>query len=505
MRKNFATILQENASISETENGAKVYSTSMDKVVDLFSRIGNRHNVDMDRLSILFKEAYEEDKELTLKMLFYARDCRGGLGVRNNFRKLYESLSDIDIDTAIFNLHHIEEFGRYDDLIDIAYHTKHKEIKKLILNKISKEFLEQSMSGKYTLLWKWLPSINTSSMETRNKAKMIIKHLKPEYADVKNRNEKEYIEFINYYRRELKKGRDYLNIVEKKLTEQKYEEINYSHVPSLAMLKYNHNFLTKDSKRFKDYIDSVKSGKTKVNASVTTPYDVVHNYIANNRKHNETLEQIWNNIPDYFDGKEHNIMCVVDVSGSMYGTPLDVAISLGLYCAEHNKGQWHNKMLTFSSRPNFIKISDNMSLRDKISKTLSADWGMNTNIKAVFDLILSTAIANDVPNEELPKQIVIISDMQFDCATGENKKTLFKYIKKDFMKYGYDLPKLVFWNVRDANNIYPMKKDEHGICYVSGYSPVLFKAIIDGEFIEPIDIVRKAVNIPRYEIIKVAN
>lgn len=503
MKKDFITGLKEGASIGYTENGAKVYTTSMDNVVDLFSRIGNRKNVDMDRLSILFKQAYAQDKELTLKMLFYARDCREGLGVRNSFRKLYESLSDIDINTAIYNIQHMAEYGRYDDLIDIAYHTKHRELKETILNRVVSDFVEQSKSGKYTLLWKWLPSINTSSLETRNKAKMIIKYMRPQYSDMKNRNEKDYIDFINYYRRELKKGRDYIKIVEKSLTEQRYEDIDYSHVPSLAMLKYKNNFLTKDTKRFKDYIESVKTGKSKINASVTTPYDVVHKYFENYIKHDETLEQIWKNLPNYFDNNEHNIMCVVDVSGSMNGTPIEVAISLGLYCAEHNKGQWHNKMVTFSHHPNFIEVSDNMSLRDKISKTMRADWDMNTNIEAVFDLILNTAVVNEIPNEELPKQIIIISDMQFDSATIENKKILFKHIKDDFNKHGYSLPKLVFWNVRDANNIYPMKKDEHGICYVSGYSPVLFKTIIDGEFIEPIDIIRKAVNVTRYDKIEV--
>lgn len=484
----FKKQLEKMSHIKQTENGAIVYDSSMDKVVDLFAQIGAmRSRYDYEKYN-LFMEAYNQDPTLALKTLFYARDCREGQGERDTFREMYQALIDIDTPTAIDNISNIVEFGRWDDLINIMLYTDNKEfISKSIDGIIGRIELDMSTNSP-SLLGKWMPSINTSRKKTVNEAKRLCKML--------GYSKKEYRKMLSHLRKKI-------NIVERQLSSKQYDKVEYESVPSLAMLKYKNCFKTKDTDRYNEYIQSVVSGEKKINASTLYPYDIVRKYYCGSVDHQ--LEEQWKALPNYVTKEDWNGMVVADVSGSMNGLPLEVAISLAIYISEKNKGAFSNCFITFSERPTFVNLESCKTLRDKISRASNANWGFNTNLKRVFDLILNTAIKNNTPQSELPQQLFIITDMEFDQGSEVygSRKTFMENIKEKYNQAGYELPKLVWWNVNARNSTFPMTVDESGVQYVSGCSPVILKTLLGGEFLSPIDVIRNTVDIPRYENVKI--
>jgi hypothetical protein len=188
----------------------------------------------------------------------------------------------------------------------------------------------------------------------------------------------------------------------------------------------------------------------------------------------------------------------------MYGRPMEVAVSLGMYCAEKAQGPYHDHFITFSAHPELQRIQGK-DFCAKVSNILKADWGANTNISAVFDLLLNTAIRNHCSQDEIPQNVIIISDMEFDhCVTASsnwrdrsfNKTTLFEDIKQTWAAHGYEMPKLIFWNVDARQNNIPMK-DDGNVCYVSGFSPILFEQILEN--LGAYDLMMNKLNDKRYE------
>lgn len=484
----FKKQLEKMSHIKQTENGAIVYDSSMDKVVDLFAQIGAMRNRSVKDKQDLFIDAYQVDPELVLKTLFYARDCREGQGERDTFRDMYKALIQVDPVTARCNMSNIVKFGRYDDLIDILLDTDNDAFIEDALCGIDM-IIDLDKSAEHpTLLAKWMPSINTSSKKTVNEAKRLCKML--------GYSEKEYRKMLSHLRKKI-------NIVERQLSSKQYDKVEYESVPSLAMLKYKNCFKTKDTDRYNEYIQSVVSGEKKINASTLYPYDIVRKYYCGSVDHQ--LEEQWKALPNYVTKEDWNGMVVADVSGSMNGLPLEVAISLAIYISEKNKGAFSNCFITFSERPTFVNLESCKTLRDKISRASNANWGFNTNLKRVFDLILNTAIKNNTPQSELPQQLFIITDMEFDQGSEVygSRKTFMENIKEKYNQASYELPKLVWWNVNARNSTFPMTVDESGVQYVSGCSPVILKTLLGGGFLSPIDVVRNTVDIPRYENVKI--
>lgn len=487
----FKNELKKQCSLKTTENGAIVYDSSMDKVVDLFAQIGAmRNRYDYEKYN-LFMEAYNQDPTLALKTLFYARDCREGQGERNTFREMYQALIDIDTPTAIDNISNIVEFGRWDDLIDIMLYTDNKEFIDQSLNGIIGRIELDMSTNLPSLLGKWMPSINTSSKKTVSEAKRLCKML--------GYSEKEYRKMLSHLRKKI-------NIVERQLSSKQYDKINYESVPSLAMLKYKNCFKTKDTDRYNEYIQSVVKGESKINASTLYPYDIVRKY--KHYDYDDQMEEQWKALPNYVK-PNWNGLVVADVSGSMNnylnGLPMDVSISLAIYIAEKTKGSFSDCFITFSEKPTFVDLEPCKTLHDKIRATLNADWGFGTNLKKVFDLILNTAIKNNASQSEMPQQLFIITDMEFDAGSGvrRSKQTFMESIKDKYNQAGYELPKLVWWNVNARNSTFPMTVDESGVQYVSGCSPVILKTLLGGEFLSPIDVVRNTVVVERYKNVKV--
>lgn len=484
----FMEHLKNETNYTETTNGATAHKSTLDEVVDFFGQIGSmRYRTSKDKC-VLFENAFAIDRELAMKILFYNRDCRGGQGERQTFRDIYTHLVNLDTDIAIANIGNIVEFGRWDDLIDIAYKCKNKRFIdsaiEYIKNMLSSDLTCESPTS---LLGKWLPSINASNKETIEKGKWISKKL--------GYSPKRYRKLLSYLRNKIR-------IIENNLREKDYSEIKYEQIPSLAMNKYRNAFYRNDEDKFNRYLEDVKSGKKEIKAFTLYPYDIVRSYL-NENKINNVLEEQWKALPDYLNGAECKSLVVADVSGSMYSFPITVSVSLALYLSERMSGTYANKFITFDTNPKLVEINPKQSVYSKINKIYNADWGGSTNIEKVFDLILKIAVNNNLKQSDLPEQVIVITDMNFDMGTytHRNKKTLFENIKDKFKQNGYELPKLIWWNANAINEVFPMKADEN--CqYVSGASPSIMKAVLEGKMLSAIDLVRQAVLTERYSVIK---
>ena len=486
---------------SVTENGALGFKTTGSKLVDLNFKIPSfRKNIDTE----LFEKALKEDTKLTIKWLLYLRDIREGVGERKSFRKFFIYLCDkhVDLARALINNVPIEEYGRWDDYVDIAYHTNNESIRNLILEKISKQ-LNNDLQGKnVSLLGKWLPSCNASSKKTKAKADFVRRYL--------HLTKKEY-------RKTLSKLREHIDIVERKMSENEWGEINYSVVPSKANLNYKDAFKRHDKERREKYLDSLKKGEIKINANAMFLHDIVHSYTCydylNNgiKEYDETLEQLWK-AQEKCEGFRDTVV-VRDGSGSMTTTvgnstitALEVADAITLYCAENNEGTFKDKFITFGSNAELVDVSHLDNLHDKLKYLKKYTDYTSTNIEGVFDLILETAVKNNISQEDMPNTVLIISDMEYNAAQGyyyedHDNTTLFETIAEDYKKEGYKLPKLVFWNVDSRTNTIPLTQNENGVILISGFSKNLMDMVMSNE-LDPYKALVKQLNVPRYEIVE---
>ena len=329
------------------------------------------------------------------------------------------------------------------------------------------------------------------------------------------------------YRKTLSLLRKKLKIVERDLSSKNYDEIDYSKIPSKAAMQYRQAFLRNDEERYTEYLDKLKNGdkSVKVNAKTLYPYEIVNkvyeSYWVRNEITKETktlMDAMWKSLPDYINGSDLNGIAVVDTSGSMEGLPMEVAISLGIYLGERNVGPYKDHFITFSHKPKLQEIIGS-DIYEKVNNLSKADWGSNTNIEAVFDLILDIAIKNNMKQDDIPNKVFIISDMEFDsCAKSNNyendywnnksfgiaeQKTLFQEITERYEKAGYKMPGLVFWNVNSRNNNIPMTMSDSGIQLVSGCSPSIFEALLQNQFLSAYDLMLKVINAPRYSAITI--
>lgn len=490
MDNKFLQGLKNEQNYTYTENGGVTHKSSNSYVLDYFAQGSSFRDRDLDDIIKVFNKSYATDPLLTMKILFNSRDIRGGNGERKTFRILINWLAKNKTETMRKNIGNIPFFGRWDDL----YALFDTPLENDVLNLIKEQLKEDTKTNNPSLLGKWLMSENASSEETKRLAKKTRKALK---MSPKN------------YRKMLSSLRKKINIVETKVTEGKYNEIEYDKVPSKAGLKYRQAFFKHDRLRYQDFIEQVNEGKKKINTQALFPYEIIREVMNSGSYETgqiEVLESMWANLPDYINNDDSDTIAVVDVSGSMYGTPIQMAISLGLYLAERNKGAFKNHFITFSSKPKLEEvIGDN--LKYKVSNMSHADWGMSTDINATFDLILNTAVKNNLSQEEIPSRIVIISDMEFDEIEYDYRsylkrdKTNFDFIREKFTEKGYKMPKLVFWNVNSVNDNIPMTMNEDGVQLVSGASPRLFEYILKD--ISAYDLMLEVLNQRRYDTITV--
>lgn len=473
-----------------TTNGAVGYVTSGKRLLDLnFSVTSLRKQPEREIIN-KFMDAYYEDPVLAMRWLFYCRDCRYGIGERRLFRVAMTYLAILKPDMVRSVLHLISDYGRWDDLLCLLDTPVKDEVKALIATQLSIDIAHMNEGQPISLLGKWLPSPNASSIETTRYSVIIRKYL--------GMTSKQY-------RQTLSRMRKYLDVVERKMSTQQWNEINYEAVPSRANLIYNNAFLRNDEERRRSYLSALSKGEAKINASVLFPDDIVHRYGEGwgtcVKKYDETLEGLWKALPTL---TTENTLVVRDGSGSMYGKPMDVSTAMAIYMAERSTGEFHNQFITFGAKPKLISLDGMDTLREKLVKTYQETDCSNTDIEAVFDLILRTAVNSNMSQEDMPKNIVIISDMQFDGRTFHFTQPLFEVIAQEYSTHGYQLPRLIFWNVNEHySNVVPIQQNELGVVLMSGYSQNLVKMVMSGET-DPYECLVKALQDDRYKPVEEA-
>lgn len=452
---------------------------------------------------LLFKNAFEEDSVLALKCLFYIRDCRGGQGERRFFRTCFHWLAENKPARARNLIEYLPEYGRYDDLFELFGTPVEKNVMALIEKQL-REDMACEKNG-ISLIAKWLPSENASSKETIARAKKI-----RQYLGITSKQ----------YRQMLSKLRAKINVLERLMSANEWDKIEFDKIPSRAGIIYRNAFARRDiiAKKYESF---AKDKNTKVNASVLYPYEVVakavkasiwsYKFDTLSETERAMINKYWDNLPDYLNGKDCSMMCVIDTSGSMTGSaaaaPLNVAISLGLYCAERIGGPFKNYYISFASKPQLIK-TEGIDFVDKARRIYKTNLCDNTNLEAVFDLLLKTATKKGVKQSDIPKTIVVISDMEIDRGTGgwhwetgwtkRTAATEMEKIRQKWAAHGLQLPKLVYWNVDARQNT--ILDAGPNVSFVSGMSPTIFKQVITGK--TGYDLMLEAINSERYAVIR---
>ena len=497
-------VLGKIANQTYTKNGAVTNKSTRSAVLDLFAAGGASRNMEQSTLIDLIYNAIQEDFILTMKCLFYFRDIRHGLGERKVFNIAMDYLINSGYGSQIAPiLSIIPEFGRWDDLIKLMDYGD-GYVNAIIGDLVLNQLLEDEKLEYPSLLAKWMPSENTSSKETRIMAYRLITWL---YMPPRE------------YRRRVVALRKKIDIIENKLRIKDYLSIDYSKIPSQAGFKYKKAFLRNDYERYSQFIQDAASGKVKVNASTLYPYQIVREIISNHLHYSKysnysehlknQYQALWDNLLNYSTG-DKNYLVVADVSGSMEdngGLPMAVSVSMAIYMAQRNQGTFKNKYMTFSARPNIIEINENANILDLVYDVMHTGVGYNTDIVAVYDLLLRIMVQNNLPQSELPDKIILISDMEFDRANvGRYNRTpigtIFDKIQEVYNQYGYNMPSTVFWNVNASGNNFPMTKNDAGMQLVSGCSPTIFETITKGEYLDPYNFMVNVLNDERYDVVE---
>ena len=486
----FLEDLRKEENLTYTENGALTNRSTNSYCLDLFATIGALRNAEDNEIISRFIKAYTEDRNLAMKILFFARDIRGGLGERRVFRSIWKWLSLHEAESVRKNITNVPEYGRFDDLLSLLDGPCEKDMLSFIKEQLDKDLAALKIGESVSLLAKWLPSVNTSNKDTVKRAKKLAKALG--FSDAE-------------YRKVLVSLRAEIKLIENYLREKDYS-FSYEKQPSKALYKYRQAFFRNDQDRYCAFLERAESNPAVMNTGTLTPYDVIRPImyraeaeIEISEEERRSMEITWKALPDY-TGAE-NALAVVDGSGSMYCgfgyTPATVAQSLGIYFAEHNKGCFHNHFITFSENPRLVEVKGR-DIVEKLRYCMSFDECANTDLQSTFDLILKTAIQNKARQEDIPEKLYIISDMEFDYCANHAEMTNFECAKKKFAKYGYKLPQIVFWNVESRNLQQPVTKNEQGVALVSGTSPQIFSMLSEG-ILDPYSFMLETLSAKRYE------
>lgn len=488
---NFANAMKQEAAIKRTENGAMAYNTTFNDLLDLFSCIGALRSRSEDEIEAKFARAFVQNNLLATKMLFYCGDIRnGGLGERRTFRICLKWLALNAPEIVIKNMENIPYYNRYDSLFTLV-DTSCEEAMWDFVNKILYHDLLQIDEMKkgekpnLSLLAKWMPSENASSKATKALALKAIQELGMT---------------PRHYRKMLSLLRSVLDVTEVKMAANQWDKIKYEAVPSYAMKRYSKAFSAHDMERFHKYIQSVndKTSKVKINASTLYPYDLVHDVFYGK---NVVVQEQWEALPNYVNGA-NDILVMADVSGSMYGRPIETSIGLAIYFAERNKGHFHNLYMTFTDQPHFVALNDFDSLAAKVDQVKRTDIGYSTNLEAAFNKILNTAIQYNMTNEDLPKALCVISDMEIDRYIRFEGLDFVKTMRLKFEQNGYTTPDIYLWNVAARNDTFLSQSD--GVYFVSGHSASVFKQICNNmSGITAYEFMIKVLNDKAYEKVKI--
>lgn len=492
----FVQAMTNVSNVAFTEKGAVTNKSTLSSVLDWFGQGAALRQRQPQEVINLFTRAYAEDRLLAMKILFYFRDVREGQGERNTFRILMNYLGQHYADVARKNLENVPFYGRFDDLYSLVGTSLESEVFALFAKQLKADLRNMKAGESVSLLAKWLKSENTSSAESRKLG----------------RKTREALELTpKRYRKILSALRNYINVLEVKMCGGKWSEINFEAVPSKASLNYRKAFGRHDQTRYAAYLESVKKGEAKMNATAVFPYEIFRSLVKNPHggpapSAQEILQADlqWKSMPNWMGDKEHKGIVIADCSGSMFsGVPnIFVAVSLAIYFAERNVGPFKDLWMNFSESPSFQRLMGS-NLYEKYKNMDKNNWGGTTNLQSAFDMILRTAVQGKVAAKDMPQVLYIISDMEFDRASYSNTKTNFQVLKDKYESAGYQLPKVVWWNVAARNENFPIRADDTGTCLVSGCSPSILKSLLSASAFDPMSIVYETINTPRYERVQV--
>ena len=460
----FAEAVKSTPEVARTENGMKAKAHSGNALVDLFYKIGASRG---KSVTADFEKAFQEDSDLAMKIAFWSRDVRGGAGERQLFRDVLVHLEKLHPATLEAVLPFVSEFGRWDDLLVF----KTEKFKHLAYTLIG-----DALRDRNGLAAKWMPRQGPIAVEIRNFYGMSPKQ----------------------YRKSLVA---LTNVVESKMCAGAWDSIEFGKLPSLASARYNKAFGRNAATAYAAYKARLTAGTDKVNASAVYPYDVIKT--LRHGGDSVVADAQWASLPNYIG--DASVLPLVDVSGSMSCAVggnanlqcIDVALSLGLYCADKNTGVFKDTFLTFSAKPKAQVVKG--TLAQKMSQMNSSDWGMNTNLHAAFDEILRIAVKGGVNASDMPKTLLILSDMQFDqCVSFDD--SAHQMIVRKYKEAGYEVPNIVFWNLNSKDNV-PVKFDKRGTALVSGFSPAVMKGVLTGTDMTPYGIMLATVDVPRYAVL----
>lgn len=464
-----------NENTTRTWNGMRTLETSESALVDLFFKWGGSRGKFNDLVPTL-AAALATDKDLAIRTILWGRDARSGAGERQLFKDAINFMAEnqlLTVDEAARLLVKIPELGRFDDLFIFVGTVLEDAAFDLLRHAI---FVDNN-----GLAAKWTPRKGPIAAKFRK------------FLDMSPRD----------YRKALVAR---TNVVEQAMCAKNWNSIDFSKVPSVAAARYQKAFLKNAPEAYASYKAALVRGDkdVKINASAVYPYDIIKSLRTGDTV---VASQQWKALPDFLGGSEYKgILPVVDVSGSMSGvhvngnygagaiTALDVAISLGLYISERNRGIFKDEFITFSSRPKFQKLSGD--LRSRYAQLQRADWEMSTNLHAVFELILGAAVKAEVDEADMPQTILILSDMQFNACVRHDD-TAFGMIKRKYEAAGYKMPHVVFWNLNTGSGV-PVKHDQNGTALVSGFSPSIMKSVLRADEMTPVAVMKATVMDARY-------
>jgi len=465
-------MVKTDENVTLTENGMVTNPTTLNKCVDLFFSIGAMRGKSKDTVVSLFNEAYKENPLIASKLLFWGRDVRSGAGERQIFRDIVTHLTTTSPQTVRKNIGLIPEFGRWDDVLVLVGTELEDDMFILI---------KDSLTNGDALCAKWMPR----------------------KGDVANRLRKLFRFTPKEYRKMLV---NLTNVVESKMCAKDWESIDYSKLPSLASSRYQKSFVKNDTERYDEYKKALIDGTAKVNAGAVYPYDIIKS--INQGGDTIVSEKQWESLPNWMEDSNERILPVVDVSGSMCCPAggndnlscMDVAISLGMYISERNEGNFKDAFVTFSNNPQLQYLTG--GLKERLTKLRRSDWGMSTDLEAVFNLILNQAKTYNIPQDKMPTKIMILSDMQFNQATRSDLGSQ-SMIESMYEVAGYKKPDIIYWNLNARGSNFPVEFNKNGTALVSGFSPSILKPLLSGKNMTPESIMMDTVNDERYSLITI--
>lgn len=483
---NFSDVMREENKWTKTENGADAKNTTDSALLDMFATIGSMRSRSENEIIQKFELAFQEDPLGAMRCLFYARDIRGGLGERRVFRVLLPHISVRHTEELRNNIRFIPEYGRIDDFYSLIGTPLEEKMWEIVRYALSADKASMEEGCPCTLLAKWLKKADASSPNTRKLGIYTAKKLGMSVYD---------------YKRLCVKLRKYIDVVEQRMSAREWDMINYPAVPSRAMMNYRKAFARHDQERFNEYLNKVQTGEQKINSATLYPYDIVEKILYHNED-SKVLEAQWNNLPNYVDG-DVNAVVMADVSGSMSGRPMATSIGLAMYFAERNKGAYHNLFMTFSGNPKFVEVKGK-TITQKINFISKAEWGGNTDLEKALLKILDVAIENHCSQVEMPKSLIIISDMEIDRCTHQNhRENFYDYVSRVYEEHGYKIPNVVFWNVDSRHDVFLADKNRKGVQLVSGQSASTFKNLIGCVDKTPVEMMYEVLNSERYQAIQI--